>query len=117
MRRSTARPEDALQEAVVSLLRRRGVQYYAIANEGKRKPKTAAQMKRRGFRTGIPDLVLLFPGGRSAYWELKVDKKVPSPNQLGWLAWLEQHGFPAVVIRSLADAETALNGYMVRAAA
>lgn len=114
------RPEDALQESVVDLLTRYHsmgqLRFYTVPNEGKRKPKTAAQLKRRGMSPGVPDLVLLFPGGRSAYWELKAGKNKPSENQAEWLNWLGTHGFETAIIRDANDAANLLQTYLKRAA-
>lgn len=49
---------------------------------------------------GIPDRLLLLPGGRAAFVECKAPGEKPRPMQLHWLRTLQGLGFVAVVIDS-----------------
>jgi len=73
-----ARPEDAVQSAVVQHLKLRarpGVVFHSVPNEGKRSGREADRLKKMGLTPGVNDLVILLPpDGRYAGLELK-DRK------------------------------------------
>lgn len=128
--------EKQLQRAVVALLswheKQGHCRFYHIPNQLPR-PKTLSQMvghkavtmiyamidnslKAMGKRKGVPDLCILFPDGRSAYWELKIGTGKTTPEQKDWLDWFDKSGFGTAVIRDVADAEIILRDFIKRAA-
>jgi hypothetical protein len=54
-------------------------------------------------KAGLPDRLLLLPGGRCAFVEVKVPAGTVRATQLMWLARLRSLGFQAVVVRSTAE--------------
>lgn len=44
---------------------------------------------------GVPDRIILMPGGRIGFLELKRPGEEPRPNQLGWINRLRLLGFVA----------------------
>jgi hypothetical protein len=87
---------------------------YAVPNEGRRSPRTGKRMKDQGLRKGIPDLYLpIKAGGHGGlYVEVKTDKGRVSPEQKTWIEWLSEHGYKAVVCRSVDDILAAVIEYM-----
>jgi hypothetical protein len=52
---------------------------------------------------GIPDRMLLLPGGRIVFIEFKAPNKYPTPAQRHWHAKLRQQGCTVHVQRSVAE--------------
>ena len=50
---------------------------------------------------GVPDRLVLFPGGRLAFVELKAPGKKPRPLQLKRKRMLERLGFPVYVVDNI----------------
>lgn len=106
--------ESELQENTCQLLdvheRMGRLLYFAVPNGGWRNRTVAAKLKAQGVRAGVPDMLVLFPGARIQFWELKrPGSKGPlKKDQLGWQKELEAFGFDHFVIRSLRDVEDAL---------
>lgn len=48
--------------------------------------------------TGLPDRIVLMPGGRIWFVEMKSEGKVPSPRQLAVIGLLQRMGFSVWVI-------------------
>jgi hypothetical protein len=63
--------------------------------------------------TGMPDRIVLMPGGRIWFVELKSPGKKPTPRQLFVHGWLRGLGFEVVVI----DTQELLNDFLNRIAA
>jgi hypothetical protein len=115
-----ARPEDALQRAVVDLLARYEAQghlrFLAIPNGGKRSKITGAILKRLGVRRGVPDILCVMRDGSCVWLELKAPKGTLSSEQQDWLGWLKntaRHG--TSVIRDANEVPFAL-GFARRSA-
>ena len=58
--------------------------HYHIANEGKRSVQYQVKLKKMGFRSGAPDLVIEYPEGKLLYVELKNEKGQLSQSQKLW---------------------------------
>lgn len=58
--------------------------HYHIANEGKRKVQYRIKLKKMGFRSGAPDLVVEYPKGKIIYIELKNELGRLSESQKLW---------------------------------
>lgn len=112
-----ARPEDALQKAVVQMLKLclvPGTYWHAVPNGGLRSKLEAAIMVGLGVRAGAPDLVVYGPDARAHFMELKSASGRLSPEQREVRDWAIAHGLPHAVIRSLDDARDflAANGLL-----
>lgn len=59
---------------------------------------------------GIPDRLLLLPGGRALFVECKAPGGRPRPMQAHWLRRLEKLGFAARVVDSKEDVDELLDG-------
>lgn len=54
---------------------------------------------------GVPDRLILLPGGRTIFCELKAPGKRPTPQQLRVHGYLRSLGFPVFVIDSMAGVD------------
>jgi hypothetical protein len=70
-KRRRARPERAIQIAIKKHLALYGIVVVHVPNEGKRTTIAGRLIKQEGVLPGFPDLVLLAPGGRVAFVEVK----------------------------------------------
>lgn len=59
---------------------------------------------------GIPDRLLLLPGGRALFVECKAPGGRPRPMQRHWLRRLEEIGFEARLVDSKEDVDELLDG-------
>jgi hypothetical protein len=79
--------ESDLQGTVMDLLRFNGVPgliYFHPANEGSRSRRTGAFLKRQGMLPGVADLVIILPGGRAKFLELKTPDGKASMAQIAF---------------------------------
>ena len=61
------------------------------------------------FVSGVPDLLLLLPGGRSACLKIRTQAMRLTREQAGFASLCQQRGIPFAVIRSVAEARDALH--------
>jgi hypothetical protein len=105
--------EDGIQAEIVKVLtsyKDAGLlEFYAVPNGGKRHIGTAVKLKKTGLRKGVPDLVVLFRGGRSAYIEVKSPKGRIDPEQRKWAEWLKDAGYYHAYVRSVQDVQSILD--------
>lgn len=133
--RTLSPTEDGLQQAIVVLLSvyeaQGRLRYFHVPNQLPRPKVLAAKLgmamvnmvyamienklKSLGKRKGVPDLVITFPNGTAAFWELKVGRNKPTAEQQDWLTWFDRSGFETSVIRDVADADLLLKRYLERA--
>lgn len=87
---------------------------YAVPNGGSRHPAEAANLKRQGVKSGVPDICLPLPKGsyHGLYIEMKVGRNKPSENQEEWLAYLSSVGYKAVVCYGFEEAVKQLTWYV-----
>ncbi len=88
-RKRRADPEAQLQRTVIAHLKARGIKgliYHSIPNEARRTPATAARLKAQGMLPGVADLILVAPGGKAHYLELKAPKGKLSDDQEAFFA-------------------------------
>lgn len=52
---------------------------------------------------GVPDRMVLFPGGKAGFVELKAPGKKPRPLQLRRIGQLRKLGFPVFVVNGMAQ--------------
>jgi len=62
-----------------------------------------------GFVTGLPDRLILLPGGRAAFAEVKTTGEKPKPRQVYIIKLLLKLGFPVFVIDSEETLQKCLN--------
>lgn len=122
-----------IHRRVVAHLRRAGVCFFHVPNEGKRGPRARSLLHGMGVMPGIPDLVIVDPprvggfpvlvpwsdglGGRpavGAVLELKSETGRASPEQREWLAQFAARGWAAACTRGLDEAMSQLKewGYL-----
>lgn len=86
-----------------------------VPNEGKRSPRTGAELKRMGMAKGFPDLGLLVPNKKYAglFIELKADKtKSMTKEQKEWLEKLNSYGYKAVRCNGSEEAIQIIKRYL-----
>jgi hypothetical protein len=86
-------PETKLQTEINEDLRKLGIKFLHI-EKGRGKNKT--------HRKGWPDL-LIFPGDKVYFVELKVDNNTLSKDQILFQKWAFEMGYSLIVVRSMAD--------------
>ena len=103
------RPEQAIQRAVVQYL---GIMenlgeltFFHVPNGGRRSKAEGGIFKSLGVRPGVPDLVLLFPGGRCAFIEIKAPGGYLSASQKAFKNSAENLGFPFAECRGVDEVE------------
>ena len=88
---------------------------YAIPNGGSRHKAEAANLKRQGVKSGVPDICLPVARGAShgLYIELKRQKGGRlSPEQTDWLVALGEQGYKAVVANGFDEARRTIERYL-----
>lgn len=110
--------EDQLQISCVTWF---DYQYHSISwalfhvpNGGTRNSIEAAKFKAMGVRSGVPDLLLLIPRGGYHYlaMELKCGKNRQTESQRKYQEHVESNGGRYVVIRSIDEFISCVNGYL-----
>lgn len=88
---------------------------YHIPNGGSRHKAEAANLKKQGVKSGVPDLCLPVPRGRyhGLYIEMKrIKGSKTSVEQHEWLRKLCKNGYCAVVCKGWEDAARVLLAYL-----
>lgn len=57
---------------------------------------------------GVPDRIVLMPGGHIGFVECKAPGKKPSDLQIHWITRLNEMGFPAMILDKKEDVEKIL---------
>ena len=111
--------ESEEQKALCQYLTFIGVTYYAIPNgtylsgTPLQRAKQMNRLKAEGLKVGVPDLCLLFEGGRSVYIELKRKSGgTVSKEQKEWIERLRVLGFDAYVCKGCAEAIEVIQKYL-----
>jgi hypothetical protein len=103
--------EDAIQEAIVQLLRlaadRRTI-YLAIPNGIPASPRIGARFVKHGLLAGAPDLLIITPDGRTNFLEVKAPDGRQSEAQKAFQARCAVVRLNYSVVRSLGEAEVVL---------
>lgn len=109
------RLEDQLQGAIVAYVRTVApqCQIAAVPNGGLRSKPEAARLKWMGVLAGIPDLVLVAPGGKSHWIEVKAPKGRLSPEQEAFRHWCLLYSVPWMTARSIDDVKAALANWNI----
>lgn len=113
--------EDQRQAAIVAYVRMVApdIVIFAVPNGGFRLKSEAARLKWTGLLPGVSDLVLVLPGGCSAYWEVKTPVGKLSDDQKRFRTQLILLGHAFAIVRDIDDArlELAKLGITTREAA
>jgi len=108
------RPEQAIQRAAVQYLRIMEnlgeLTFFHVPNGGRRSRAEARIFKGLGVRAGVPDLVVLFPGGRCAFIEIKSNKGRLSTSQKAFKNTAESMAFPFLEARGVDEVERFVRG-------
>ena len=106
--------EDNLQISVARVLDLAGVLWCHVANERKTSIIQGARLKKKGVKSGVPD-VLIFEarGGFSGLAiELKAGNNKPTKNQLKWLHDLDLNGWKCSWSNDLDEILEIINEYL-----
>jgi VRR-NUC domain len=106
-----AEREDDIQAAIFGHLIRvlpEGWLTFHVPNGGWRQKTTAARFRRLGVVAGIPDLVLVGPGGRVAFLEVKTTDGRLSRPQARFHDHCHRFDVPWTIARSIDDARSFL---------
>ena len=114
------RVEAIQQEMLMTWCRYREGQYpelkllHHIPNGGSRNKLEAANLKRQGVKSGVPDLFL--PAARGGYHGLYIEMKAgtnkPTANQKAWIDALGKQGYAVAVCYSAEEASDTLMRYL-----
>lgn len=93
------------QEDFCEWLEVNNIAFFAVPNGGKRGKSAQVQAKREGIQSGVPDVVILLPGGRAIFVEMKRRKNGRvTPEQKKWIKLLRNLGFTAEVCKGSDEA-------------
>lgn len=70
-RKQASKLEHCVQMDVISFLRKNGLFAFAIPNGGFRKKRTAIDLKKEGAISGVADICVMLPEGRTVWIEMK----------------------------------------------
>lgn len=103
-------PEDHIHAGIIQYIRvcHPDCLPFHPANGGFRNKREAARLKWLGVFAGIPDIVILRPGGRVALMEVKAPKGVLTDNQIAVRGHCERFEIPWACVRSIDDARAFL---------
>lgn len=87
--------------------------YCATVGGARMSINQARQIKRQGYRKGIPDLIFYEPrkGYNGLCIEVKKKGGQPSPHQRAWIADLQQRGYQALICKGLESCIEAFETY------
>lgn len=108
--------EDAFQEAVTKYmaLAYPRILYFHVPNEGQRNVVAGSKLKRKGLKRGIPDCIIEAP--RRGYHGLRVELKVKgnylSDEQKEVLAYYNENGYYATMVRSFDEFREIVDEYL-----
>lgn len=98
-------PETALQKSIVAALRAAGLWVVRVPGQGVLQHMGPGQATMKASEmAGFPDLLVLLPGGRAAWLEVKTAQGRLSPLQKSRIEELARAGFTAAVVRSPEEA-------------
>ncbi len=87
---------------------------YHVPNERKCSQAQGALLKRKGVKSGVPDIILDYPcnGYHGLRIELKYGRNKPSENQLRWLEMLDEQGYKTAVCYGAKEAINEIVKYL-----
>lgn len=101
------------QIAVIDYCELRNYPIFAIPNGGSRNQLEAANLKRQGVKSGVPDLCVPVAkhNYHGMYIEMKVGRNKPTDNQIKWLRMLKENGYFVCICYGFDEAAKALDWY------
>lgn len=106
--------EDALQVQVAQYCDLKRLLWAHPANERKTSPQAGARLKRKGVKSGVPDVMIYTPNRvySGLAIELKTGKNTTTDNQKKWLDDLSMCDWKTAVCYSFDDAKAKIDEYM-----
>ena len=100
--------------AVAKYLDLKGLLWTHVANERRTSIQAGARLKRKGVKSGVPDVLIFNP---NSYYngiaiELKIKPNKPTPNQIKWLKDLNYKCWKTVVCYNLDEVINEINEYL-----
>lgn len=91
--------EDNLQKACARYLDMQGLLWCHVANERSTSPRSGANLKAKGVKRGVPDILIFEPKGpyKGLAVELKVKPNKPTKFQNWWLDELKKRNWKTAV--------------------
>ncbi len=107
-------PEDNLQMLCASFLDYSNVLWCHVANERLTSKRTGARLKKKGVKSGVPDVLIFEPRGEyiGLAIELKIKPNKPTENQINWLEDLSERGWLTKVCYDFEEFEELVNSYL-----
>ena len=107
------RPEERLQQAIVTAISRMAPKVYCfhIPNGGLRSKLEAIRMKAGGVRRGVPDLCLILSDGEVAFVEIKAAGGKLSPEQMAFSLMCLNRSTKWALLNDVAQVETLLSAW------
>lgn len=90
----------------------KGYILFSIPNEGKR--HNGNKFVETGLVSGIPDLQILFPSGKSLFIEMKRRKGKLNPSQKKVIPEIEKLGFTVLIGYGFLDAKSKFEDYLLQ---
>lgn len=101
--------EAKLQFEIVKKLQEMGIYFFSVPNEANgRSQMQQMRMVSMGLRSGVSDMVIMLPGGKVLFFEIKTPIGKQSPQQARFEEKCKALGFEYYIIRSLSDVDKAL---------
>lgn len=106
--------EDDLQMQVAQYCDLKRLLWAHPANERKTSPQAGARLKRKGVKSGVPDVMIYTPNRvySGLAIELKTGKNKATDNQQRWLDELGMCDWQTAVCYSFDDAKAVIDKYM-----
>ncbi len=107
-------PEDDLQMATARYLDLVSVVWFHPANERKTSIQAGERLKKKGVKSGVPDVLIFEPKGRhnGLAIELKIKPNVITANQKGWLKRLEMKSWFCAVCYNIDEVIETVENYL-----
>ena len=109
--------EENLQKSVVDYLKLKypKIRYCASLGGIRTTFKQAVKAKATGYVKGFPDLQICYPPHKDAglFLEIKKDKKsYPTKEQKEWVAYLNEVGYYAKVVKGFDECQETIDDYL-----
>ena len=106
-------PEDDLQMACAKYLDLLGVLWFHCGNERKTSPRAGARLKKKGVKSGVPDILIFEPmdGFNGLAIELKTGKNKLTETQKEWLDGLGKKRWITVTVYSFDEFKSIVDSY------
>ena len=105
--------EAKIQADIVQYLQTRGVYFFSVPNEaaGRDAAIRMARLKAMGLRSGVSDMVLIFPG-QVVFVEVKDENGKQSDNQRRFQDKVNELGFDYFLVKSVEDVQKVVDKFI-----